>query len=252
MSVDALLRDSRQSVATFSYTALVLALSINAAFGEVNIETLQAELNKNPRRCANETVKLLTDSCRDAGSDWEIVQCQIEQQRRNDVILKWNDWVRKCNAERGTRPGPARQTVAPSKQQPAAPAATQSPALPSPSARSDKSSPSDLSRRLEDQRGKSDHAATRDAAEKKKIIDASKENIDIIERNERARSRPSAPRGQPQQERRQTPSSPVLSAPSTGLPGACRNQVSYLQCANPRCPGNPAACWQRCSSACND
>ncbi len=57
-----------RSVVALIYAPLLLALSMNVALGEINIETLRAELNKNPRRCTNETVKLLSSSCKDAGS----------------------------------------------------------------------------------------------------------------------------------------------------------------------------------------
>jgi hypothetical protein len=34
-------------------------------------------------------------------------------------------------------------------------------------------------------------------------------------------------------------------APKSRL-DTCRNLAAYLSCANPRCPGNPEACWYRC------
>jgi hypothetical protein len=108
---------------------LVLAFSTVISHAQVSVEFLKAELEKKPRQCHYE--KVARDSgeqCRPITNNWEKVQCQQESQRRNNVIDKFNQWVYECNRRRGTRPGPARQTIAPTR--PAQPSAPYSPTRP--------------------------------------------------------------------------------------------------------------------------
>jgi hypothetical protein len=84
---------------------LLCLMAPTGAYSQISVDQMRDALAKYPRICA---FTLAGDVYRNCNAE---VQCQKELREQNVVVEQYNKFVRKCHADRGTRPDKARLSV---------------------------------------------------------------------------------------------------------------------------------------------